>query len=86
MPHSSLEKHDQFSRARRGHFPNWLNSNRISRRTGRNYAMFLCKQSSVGQGDKALRSESWHTEKLKKLIGGEKGILRGGVESHRCTK
>lgn len=48
--------------------------------------MFLCKQSSVGQGDKALRSESWHTEKLKKLIGGEKGILRGGVESHRCTK
>ena len=30
---------------------------------------------------KTFKSESWHTEKLKKHVGEDKGISRCGVES-----
>ena len=43
--------------------------------------MFPCKQSRVVKDVKALRTESWHTEKIKKCGSGDKGILKGGVEA-----
>lgn len=45
--------------------------------------MFPCKQSRVSKDEEVLKSESQHTDKLKKLVGGDKGILRGGMESQR---
>lgn len=43
-------------------------------------------QSPADKVEWALRSKSWHREELNKHVGGDKGILRGGLESHRDAK